>query len=78
MNHDNLHEMSESELKKRNIRFLPTTLREALDKFAGDTVLQEALGIDYAQYYRRVRSEEWRAYHQSVSAWETENYLKLY
>jgi len=22
--------------------------------------------------------EEWRAYHQSVSAWEIENYLKLY
>jgi glutamine synthetase len=78
MNHDNLHEVSESELRKRNIRFLPSTLREALDKFAQDKLLQEAIGIDYAQYYQRVKSEEWRAYHQSVSAWETENYLKLY
>jgi glutamine synthetase len=78
MNHENLYEVSESELKKRNIRFLPTTLREALDKFSQDTLLQEAIGLEYAQYYQRAKSEEWRAYHQSVSAWETENYLKLY
>src|SRR5271170_6407183 len=36
MNHDNLHEVSESELRKRNIRFLPTTLKEALDRFSED------------------------------------------
>ena len=30
MNYENLYETSEAELKKRNIRFLPTTLREAL------------------------------------------------
>jgi glutamine synthetase len=78
MNHDNLYEVSESELRKRNIRFLPTTLKEALDRFSEDKLLQEAIGTEYAQYYLRVKSEEWRAYHQSVGAWETENYLKLY
>jgi glutamine synthetase len=78
MNHENLYEVSEPELKKRNIRFLPTTLREALGKFAEDKLLQEAVGVEYAQYYQGVKSEEWRAYHQSVSAWETANYLGLY
>jgi glutamine synthetase type III len=78
MNTENLHEASEAELKKRNIRFLPSTLREALDKFAKDPLLQEELGIEYSHYYLRVKGEEWRAYHQTVSAWETENYLKLY
>ena len=61
MNHDNLYEVPEDELKKRKIRFLPTTLREALDKFAEDNLLQEAIGVEYAQYYQRVKSEEWRA-----------------
>jgi glutamine synthetase type III len=78
VNTENLHEASEAELKKHNIRFLPSTLREALDKFSKDPLLQEELGIEYSHYYLRVKGEEWRAYHQTVSAWETENYLKLY
>ena len=71
INAENLHEASEAELKKRNIRFLPSTLREALDKFSKDPLLQEELGIEYSHYYLLVKGEEWRAYHQTVSAWET-------
>jgi glutamine synthetase len=77
-NSDNLYEMPEEELRRRNIAFLPTTLKEAIDAFERDPVLQQALGKDYAVYYASVKREEWREYHQNVSPWERERYLKTY
>ena len=70
--------MPEEELRRRNIAFLPTTLREALDCFEQDEVVKEALGKDYAAYYDSVKREEWRQYHQSISQWEREQYLKTF
>jgi glutamine synthetase len=77
-NSDNLYEMPEQELRRRNITFLPTTLQEAIDCFERDEVLQQALGKEYAAYYVNVKREEWRQYHQSVSQWERDHYLKAY
>jgi glutamine synthetase len=77
-NSENLYEMREDELRRRDITFLPTTLREALDCFEQDEVVQEALGKDYAAYYASVKREEWRQYHQSISQWEREQYLKTF
>lgn len=74
-NHDNLYELPEEELRRRNIGFLPTTLREALDCLQHDEVLTRALGIGYADYYVRVKLEEWRNYHQTISRWELDHYL---
>jgi len=76
-NHDNLYELSEAELR-RGIGFLPATLREALAAFDQDEVVQEALGRKYAAYYAGVKQEEWRQYHQTISPWEVENYLRTY
>jgi glutamine synthetase len=77
-NSDNLYELAEEELRRRNITFLPTTLREALDCFEHDPVLQQALGKEYAAYYVGVKREEWRQYHQSISQWERDKYLTTF
>jgi glutamine synthetase len=77
-NSDNLYEMPEQELERRHIAFLPTTLREALDCFERDEVMQQALGKDYAAYYAAVKREEWRQYHQSISQWERDHYLHTF
>ena len=77
-NDDNLYEVPEPDLKRRGIGFLPTTLHEALDCLEQDEVVKGALGREYADYYLRVKREEWRQYHCSVSPWETEKYLGLY
>ncbi|HUQ95756.1 MAG TPA: type III glutamate--ammonia ligase [Bryobacteraceae bacterium] len=74
-NNTNLYEASEDYLASRKIGFLPGTLEEALNAFAEDRVLREALGEEYAAYYVAVKRQEWREYHQSVSAWETDRYL---
>src|SRR5256885_1146304 len=46
-NSENLYEMSEQDLRRNKITFLPTTLREALDCFEEDEVVQQALGKEY-------------------------------
>jgi len=77
-NRDNLYELPEPELGRRNITFLPTTLREALDCFEADDIVRQALGDDYATYYASVKREEWRQYHQSISQWERDHYLHTF
>ena len=77
-NNENLYEVPEEELRRRGIDFLPATLSEALDCLEKDEVVKTALGEEYAAYYLRVKREEWRQYHLSVSAWETDHYLGLY
>jgi glutamine synthetase len=77
-NDDNLYEISVDELQRRGIDVLPRTLSQALDCLEADEVIQSALGPEYAPYYIEVKREEWRSYHQSISQWETDNYLGLY
>lgn len=77
-NEDNLYELPTETLKARGIGFLPTTLSEALDALEADPVVREALGAEYAAYYLDVKRDEWRRYHETVSAWELDNYLGVY
>jgi glutamine synthetase len=77
-NSANLYEVSEEELRRRNIGFLPTTLREALECLSHDEVIRAALGNEYSDYYVACKQEEWRQYHQSISSWEIEHYLLTY
>ncbi len=77
-NNENLYTLTEAELNDRGIRFLPTTLNEALDCLEQDEVVKGALGEAYADYYTGVKREEWREYHRSVSQWELDNYLNVY
>ncbi len=77
-NDDNLYEVSENELRQREIGVLPRSLKEAVDCLEADEVVKKALGIEYADYYIQVKNEEWRQYHNTVSEWETDSYLGLY
>jgi glutamine synthetase len=77
-NDENLYEVPEEELERRGISFLPTHLGEALDAFEADEVVRGALGETYAEYYLRVKRDEWKRYHDSVSQWEVDNYLGVY
>jgi glutamine synthetase len=43
-----------------------------------DSVLMAALGPEYGPAYVAAKRAEWRAYHNSVSDWEVENYLGVY
>jgi len=77
-NHDNLHQVPEEELSARGIRVLPATLAEALDALSQDAVVQGTLGVGYAKYYLKVKSEEWMLHNRTVTPWERDYYLATY
>jgi glutamine synthetase len=78
-NTDNLYAIPYDDLRARGLETLPTNLLEAIVELERDDVLREALGRgrdeDYADYYVRVKREEWNRYHEQVTPWEIKEYL---
>lgn len=77
-NEDNLYAMSEAERRARGIDFLPQTLQEAVAAFAADPLVEKTLGQELRDEFIRYKSEEWEAYHLSVSSWETKRYSTMF
>ena len=48
------------------------------DRFFQGQQLDDLEQAEYADYYIKVKNEEWRQYHNTVSEWEADNYLGLY
>jgi glutamine synthetase len=78
-NSENLYDYTYEELTGRGMRALPANLLDAVGELERDDVLREALGRgrneDYADYYIRVKRNEWFRYHEQVSQWELHEYL---
>ena len=77
-NDDNLYEISEAARQARGIEFLPQTLAEAVDAFEADPFVEATLGTALRDEFVRYKREEWREYHLTISAWETERYSHLF
>jgi glutamine synthetase len=77
-NEDNLYAMSETERKDRRIAFLPQTLQEAVAAFAADPLVERTLGKALRDEFVLYKTQEWEAYHLSVSAWETARYSHMF
>ncbi|MFO8025230.1 type III glutamate--ammonia ligase [Thiohalophilus sp.] len=75
---DNLYELGEEERSKRGIEFLPKNLSEAIEAFAEDPFVEQVLGEELRDEFIRYKSQEWEAYHQTVSSWEIEKYSHLF
>jgi glutamine synthetase len=72
---ENPGHLSREERRRRGIRHLPRDLREALDAFAQDAVVQEGLGEVIARRILEAREIEWEIYREVVHPWEREQYL---
>lgn len=57
---------------------LPASLQEALQALQRDDVVRDALGDELASEFLRLKSEEWTAWSQHVSAWELERYARAF
>lgn len=77
-NEDNLYTIGDDERRDRGILFLPQTLQEAVAAFAADPLVEETLGTALRDEFIKYKTEEWEAYHLSVSAWETERYSTIF
>ena len=77
-NEDNLYAIPEAERLARGIGFLPQTLQEAVAAFADDPLTETALGKELRDEFITYKSEEWGAYHLTVSQWEIERYSYMF
>jgi len=78
LQNDNLYELSEEERLDRGIQFLPQNLAEAVKAFAADPFVEKVLGKALRDEFIRYKSQEWDAYHLSISPWEIERYSYLF
>ena len=75
---ENMYHKADSELKELGIKVLPRNLEEAIDAFEADPLSREVMGEAMFSAYARFRREEWEAYHNYVSDWERNRYLKFF
>ena len=66
----NIFAMSEEEREKAGIKYLPTSLAEAIDG-----LIREVLGQHISRKYIEAKKEEWKEYCAAVSSWEIDRYL---
>jgi glutamine synthetase len=78
-NSDNLYAVPYDELRSRGLETLPSNLLEAIGELQRNEVVRQSLGRgrdeDYADYYIRVKRDEWNRYHEQVTPWEIKEYL---
>jgi glutamine synthetase len=55
---------------------LPGTLESAVRAFESDTVLQQALGQQFSDYYVTSRKWEVKAFRETVTEWERDRYMR--
>jgi glutamine synthetase len=75
---ENLYELTDEQLRTRGIAHLPQNLMEAVNAFAADPFVTQTLGQGLRDEFITYKSEEWRQYHQHVSAWEIDRYARLF
>ena len=71
----NIFAMSEEEREKAGIKYLPTSLAEAIDGLEQDALIREVLGEHISRKYIEAKKEEWKQYCAAVSSWEIDRYL---
>lgn len=72
------YETPREQLGAMGVHRLPTTLGEALDAFAGDSLMAEVFGKEFHADYEAYKRGEWDEYNTVVDRWEIDKYLKLW
>ena len=73
-----LYSMSEEEIERSGAQRLPRNLLEALEILRTDDLARTVLGDDIMNSYLTYKSDEWERYHQAITDWEVNEYLRLY
>ncbi|RBW62543.1 glutamine synthetase family protein [Ruegeria sp. A3M17] len=73
-----LYSKTEAELAELGIRRLPRTLFNAIEALRGDAMAEHVMGPVMRNSYLDYKNDEWERYHQSVTDWEVQEYLRLY
>jgi glutamine synthetase len=74
----NIYVMTEDERHAAGITDLPSTLHNAVKALRDDDVVKDALGQHIYTNFVEAKKLEWASYAQTVSQWETDQYLELF
>jgi glutamine synthetase len=77
-NRDNLYQLSDADLARRGISWLPRSLEAAIDALEEDPLTRSVFGDAMFESFITEKRAEWDAYTAHVSAWETERYLRFF
>lgn len=69
--------MTPAEIERQGIRYLPRTLREALDALERDDVVGSAVGPIALEHFLLVKRNELAQYETEVHPWERATYLEV-
>ena len=73
-----LYAMTDEDFKKQGIRRLPRNLLQAIEALKKDKLSDKVLGSEMKKSYITYKNDEWERYHQAVTDWELQEYLRLY
>ena len=73
-----LYELTDDEVRATGGQRLPRHLLEATEILRGDSLAAEVLGSAMLSSWLRYKVDEWERYHQAVTDWEVQEYLRLY
>ena len=73
-----LYQMTEAELDEAGVRRLPKNLSAAIEALENDDLACEVMGARMRDSFIAYKVDEWERYHQTVTDWEVQEYLRLY
>ena len=73
-----LYTMTDEEFEELGIRRLPRNLMIATNDLRDDDFAEQVMGPVMRKSYIAYKTDEWERYHQAVTDWEVEEYLRLY
>lgn len=73
-----LYQMTDAEFLEAGIRHLPRNLSFAIQALREDELACEVMGAGMRKSYIAYKVDEWERYHQAVTDWEVQEYLRLY
>ncbi len=76
--HVNLFACTDKEKKKLGIGSLPENLKEAMECFKKDSLMNEAIGEHLSSKLLTAKQIEWDDFRTTVTEWEIKKYLKLF
>ncbi len=73
-----LYDLTSAELDARGVEPLPDNLLEAIKAFDGDPLAKDLLGPTMHSMYSRYKHDEWDRFHEHITEWEQNEYLRFF
>jgi glutamine synthetase len=73
----NLYELNRRQLQEEGVQLLPRTLLEAVNEFEADPLTDTVFG-PLKSVFVELKNKEWEEYHNVVTDWERQKYLKFF